>query len=127
MSPNTPNYDAGENRFVRHDTLESDNAGADALTAHAGGGQASALQLAGGINRITVVATAGDSVKLPVAAAGGTVTVINADTTDSLNVFPATGDTINALGANAAFALVAGKSVTYSAAGALIWYGNLTA
>lgn len=127
MSPNTPNYDAGENRFVRHDTLESDNAGADTLTAHAGGGQASALQLVAGINRVTVVATAGDSVKLPLATAGGTCTVINADSTESLNVFPATGDTINALGANAAFALAAGKTVIFSAAGALFWYGDLTA
>jgi hypothetical protein len=125
--PNQPTYDASENRYVRHDTLESDHAGADALTAHAGGGQANALQLAAGINRITVVATAGDSVKLPLAAAGGTVTVINADSTDSLNVFPFLGDTINALGANAAFALAAGKTVTFSAAGALFFYGNLTA
>jgi hypothetical protein len=127
MSPNTPSYDAGENRFVRHDTLESDNAGADTLTAHAGGGQAAALQLVQGINRVTVVATAGDSVKLPAAAAGVTVTVINADSTDSMNVFPFLGDAINALGANAAFALAAGKSVTFSAAGAGFFYGNLTA
>lgn len=127
MSPNTPNYDAGENRYVRHDTLESDNAGVDALTAHAGGTQAAALQLAAGINRVTVVATAGDSVKLPLAAAGVSVTVINADSTDSLNVFPFLGDTINALGANAAFALAAGKTVTFVAAGALFFSGNLTA
>ena len=46
---------------------------ADTLTAFAGGGQASALALTAQINRVTTVATAGDSVKLPAATAGAQV------------------------------------------------------
>ena len=124
--PNTPTYNSDENRFVRHDTLEQDLAtSADALTALAGGAQAG-LALVNGINRVTVVATIGDSCQLPLAAAGGHVIVINGSAT-SMNVFPQTGDNINALAANAAFALAAGKSVEFCAAGPLHWSANLTA
>jgi hypothetical protein len=124
--PNTPSYSQPENRFVRHDTLESDNAGADGLTAFPTGGQAGALPLAKGINRVTVVGTAGDSVLLPPASAGGSCHVINATAT-SLNVFPSLGDAINAIAANGAFALAGGKTITFLAAGAGFWGGNLTA
>lgn len=80
----------------------------DALTAHAGGGQASALLLTSSINRVTVVATAGDSVRLPAAQPGMKIYIINSDSSDSMDVFPATGETINAVAANGAFAMAAG-------------------
>lgn len=82
----------------------------NAITAHSGGGQANAVQLSAQINRVTVVAVAADSVKLPSAKAGVWVVVIN-DGANSLNIFPATGEQIDALGANAAYALAAGKRV----------------
>jgi hypothetical protein len=106
--------------------------GADALTAHAGGGQANALQLAAVVNRVTTAASAGDSVKL--VATSGVVagqcieqTVINAAAANSVNVYPATGDQINALGANAAFSLAAGKTATFFSTVAGQWHSILSA
>lgn len=100
---------------------------ANALTAHAGGGQASALQLAKGINRVTVVATAGDSVKLPAAVAGMHVVVINADAADAMDCFPASGESINALSADTALSIAANKTVAFFCAVAGIWNSIVTA
>jgi hypothetical protein len=99
----------------------------DLLTAHAGGGQTSALQLAAAINRITTVATGNDSVKLPISVAGLDVVVINAASANSLNVFGQTGDIINALSANTAFAVAAGKTCTFYCCTAGQWHSILSA
>lgn len=48
-----------------------------ALTAHAGGGQTNAVALKSGVNNVTVVASAADSLKLPVCKAGRLVIVLN--------------------------------------------------
>lgn len=48
-----------------------------ALTATAGGGQASATQLINGVNEVSTVASASDSVQLPAAIAGSIVLVAN--------------------------------------------------
>ena len=91
----------------------------DTLTAHSGGGQTNALALTGIMNRITTVAAGGDSVVLPVSLAGMEITVINAAASNSMNVFPsaadnaAAGGKINALSANAAFAVAAGKTAVF--------------
>src|SRR5687768_12278230 len=77
----------------------------NAITAFAGGGQASGYQLTAGISRVTTVATAGDSVKMHKAKAGLAVIVINAAAANSMDVFPASGDAINAIAANGAFAI----------------------
>jgi hypothetical protein len=78
-------------------------------------------------NRITTGAT-NDSVALPLAAVGMNMVVINA-TANSLNVFPVNGgsDSINALAANAAFALAAGKVVTFYCANLTQWHTMLSA
>src|SRR2546423_1177381 len=68
------------------------------LTAFAGGGQASATALTAGINRVTTVASAGDSVKLPTSAAGMAVTVINQGA-NPLQAFGTGTDTINGIAA----------------------------
>lgn len=99
----------------------------DALTAHAGGGQAAALQLTTVMNRVTTVATAADSVRLPASAGGMQITVINAAAANALNVFPATGDQINVLGANNAFSLAAGKVATFYCTVAGQWHSILSA
>ena len=62
-----------------------------AITAHAGGGQASAYQITKRGNQLTTVATAGDSVKLPAALAGRSGYILNTQTA-SANVFPASGE-----------------------------------
>ena len=99
----------------------------NAITAFAGGGQASGVLLNSVINRITTVATVADSVKLPVAAAGLLITVYNAAAANSLNVFPNTSDAINALAANTAFALPAGKNSTFGSAVNGQWHAILSA
>jgi hypothetical protein len=96
------------------------------LVARAGGGQANATFLPADINRVTTVATIADSVKLPKAVPGLDVTVYNA-AANSMNVFPATGDAINALAANAAFAVAGGKNVQFGCAVAGTWHAILSA
>jgi hypothetical protein len=99
---------------------------ADSLTALAGGGQAGATPIATSIARFTTVTTAGDSALLPVSLAGMEVTVVNAGA-NSMNVFPATGEAINALAANAAFAVAAGKTASFYCTAAGRWHTILSA
>lgn len=82
------------------------------ITAFAGGGQGSAVQLTSTVNNITTVATAGDSVKLPEAIAGLVVIVQN-NGANAADVFPATGETINGGSANAAVSLPAGARMEF--------------
>jgi hypothetical protein len=96
------------------------------IVAFAGGGQANATVLPADINRVSTVATAADSTKLPKAVPGLDVTVYNAGA-NSMNVFPLTGDNINALAANAAFAVAAGKNVQFGCAVAGTWHAILSA
>ena len=76
--------------------------------------------------RFTVVATIADSGVLPVSVAGMNITVINA-AANSMNVFPASGDQINALGVNAAFALAGAKVATFYSTVAGQWHSILSA
>ena len=98
----------------------------DALTAFAGGGQASATQITAMNARVTTVVTIGDSAKLPFALPGLYITVINA-AANSMNVFPSTGDGINALAANAAYAVAGGKVVSFICTVKGTWYALLSA
>ena len=75
----------------------------DGITAFSGGGQGSATPLTKAINRVSTAAAPGDSVLLPAALAGEQITVINGDASNSISVFPASGEQINALGANNAY------------------------
>jgi len=90
------------------------------VTAVAGGGQSAKPTVSATVTRVTTVATTADSVTLPAAAPGLRYKVINKGA-NSLNVFPLSGDAINALGANTAFALAATKSVEFISAAAGIW------
>lgn len=99
----------------------------DNLTAKAGGGQANALLMTAAINRITTVASSGDSVKLPASLAGLDVVVINAAAANAMNVFGQTGDIINALSANSAFSVAANKVATFYCTTAGQWHSILTA
>jgi hypothetical protein len=89
-----------------------DDSYANGLAALAGGGQAGATLIAATKNRFTTIANTGDSALLPVAAPGLHYYVRNAGT-NSMNVFPNTGDAINGAGANTAFALAAGKMALF--------------
>lgn len=97
------------------------------ITAFAGGGQASAVALTADFNRVTTVATGNDSVKLPAATAGKQVVVVNAAAANSMNVYPVSGEAINALSANAAFAMAANKTALFTCIVAGTWNAILTA
>ena len=99
----------------------------NAVTAFAGGGQTSAVQIADGITRVTTVASAADSVKLPLAKAGTIVLVINAAAANAVAIFPATGDVINALSANASISVAANKTIYFVCAVDGTWNSILTA
>lgn len=96
------------------------------LTALAGGGQSGATVLTGDINVVSTVASAADSVQLPVAEAGREVSVVNSSA-NSMAVFPALGDKINALSANASLAVAAGKTATFLSAASLQWFALVSA
>ena len=93
----------------------------DGLVAHASGGQANATPITASMARFSTVATAGDSSLLPVSRPGMNIVVTNAGVA-SMNVFPTGTDAINALGASAAFALGAGKSVSFICYTAAQWH-----
>jgi hypothetical protein len=96
------------------------------ITAFAGGGQASGTLIGATINRVTTVATIGDSLKLPLAAPGLSITVSNA-TSNSLNLFPGVGDAINGAAANAAYAIAGTKTAVFTSAVAGFWHAVLSA
>lgn len=85
------------------------------ITAFAGGGQTGAIQLNYGLNQVTVVATAADSVKLPACSIGAIVYVTNDDSTDAMTVYGMTGrtDTINGTAGATGVSQVAGSHALY--------------
>lgn len=94
----------------------------DAITAHAGGGQSSAVPLVSEYNNVTVVANIGDSVVLPVVSAnliGMRIVVVNHGA-NSMNVFPAVGQDASA-GANTAIAVAAAGGATFVCNTATTW------
>lgn len=102
----------------------------EGVTAAAGGGQTNATQLTGVAANVTVVATAADSVKLPLAVAGAVYYLQNSDSTDSMQVFGAGTDTINNVATATGVAQAAGKSAVYFctvSAPAGKWFRNLSA
>ena len=76
----------------------------DALTANAGATQGTGTPITAAIAGFSTVAGAGNSGTLPVSKTGMVITVIN-ETGTSMNVFPAVGEKINVLAANAAIAV----------------------
>ena len=93
----------------------------DGLTAHAGGGQASALQLTSEINRITTVGTAGDSVRLPASFVGADVMIINHGTLP-IQVYGAGTDTIDDVATATGVSQMANSTVLYFCTTAGAWY-----
>jgi hypothetical protein len=91
------------------------------ITAYAGGGQTNATLLTAQFNKVTVVVTAADSVKLPqisavpntLGAVGSSVIVRNADSADSLQVFGSGTDTINDVATGTGVAVAAGKTAIF--------------
>jgi hypothetical protein len=101
----------------------------DALTAHAGGGQSSALALDAtkAMHRIATVATAADSVKLPAAVVGAVHLVINDAASNAMQVFGTGSDTVNGAASGTGVSHAAGKAAMYVCASAGKWYRLLSA
>ena len=78
-----------------------------------------------GTNEFTTVA-ASSGARLPSPEQGEFIFVANAGA-NALSVYPATGHSINALAANAAFSLAVGKNALFWAATASKWYAILSA
>lgn len=97
------------------------------IVAAAGGGQADAVVLKDqAFNRVTTVATAADSVKLPAGVNGKFLWVVNSGA-NSMDVFPSTGETINALAADAAYAMAAGTRAMFFCPVNGAWFSVLSA
>lgn len=88
--------------------------------------QAGATALTGQINNISTVTTAGDGVRLPTSVAGRIVWIIN-PTANSVQVYGASTDTINAVATGTGVAQAAGKTAAYVCAVAGAWYRLLSA
>lgn len=93
-----------------------------AAVSAAGTTQGTATGLVSNINNVTVVATGATGVRLPTAVAGMRILIRNSDSADTLSIYPATGGTINALSANAAFTLAAGSTIELMATTTTQWY-----
>jgi hypothetical protein len=101
----------------------------NAMTAAAGGGQqaSGASLITAQHARVTTVATAADSVTLPAAKARKVVVVTNAAAANSMNVFPALGDAIDAGAVNISKAVAAGKTAVFYCAADGLWSSILSA
>jgi hypothetical protein len=105
--------------YIETTGLNVDSA-TNAITAFATGGIASATALTTNFNRISVCATAGDSVKLPIAKLGKVVEVYN-DGVAACDVFAIDGSQINALGSGVAVRIPAGASKVFVGGNATAW------
>jgi hypothetical protein len=99
---------------------------ANAVTAFAGGGQGSATPLTKLINRVSTVATQGDSVRLPASAAGLAITIINAGA-QAMQVFGAGTDTINGVATATGVSQGINTTAVYECTAAGNWIVPVTA
>jgi hypothetical protein len=96
----------------------------NSITAGSTQTQAGATAMTTGYNRVTASGTDGDGVKLPTAAEGLIVHVVNDDSAQTIKIWPATSDAVDGGSANAVDANVLGfgESRTYFAVDATNWY-----
>jgi len=98
------------------------------ITALAGGGRSSSTPvLVLGLNVVTTVATAADSVVLPSAVAGSVVYLLNADSADAVQVFANASDTINGTAGATGVSYAAAKRVLFLAVDNGVWIANVLA
>lgn len=108
-------YAGGNTAYPVDSWLVAESAVNAAVASAAGGGQTNATALAATANIVTTVASANDSVKLPLAKKGMRIFVYNAHATNSMQVFGSGVDTINAVATATGVAQAAGKGATYYA------------
>lgn len=106
------------------DELIQNFSAATSITAHAAGGQAAAVLLTASINRVTVVATSGDSVKLPPGYAGDMVTVINTGV-NPCQVYGSGTDTINGVATGTGVSQPINSADTYWCPAVGVWFAEV--
>lgn len=117
-TPKVPNR-IGELKYPALSNVET------GITAHAGGNQTSAYALTAQINVVSTVASANDSVALPkivgtpdVFGSVGTIVFVgNAAASNSMQVYGASPDTVNAVATGTGVAVAAGVNVWFAATG----------
>lgn len=97
----------------------------DNITASVSSDQAGGVPIRYKNSRITTVGTIGDSVTLPFGQEGMSLIIVNSGA-NSADIFPATGQIINAGAADAALALAAAARVRLEYTGGR-WFSNLSA
>ncbi len=97
---------------------------APAVTAHAGGGQASATALTHSFSNITVVASSADSVKLP-ASTVGRVMVVSNQGANSAQIFGTDPDTINGVATGTGISIPVGAIFVFTCAVVGNWLQNV--
>lgn len=95
--------------------------GQDTITAHSGGGKANAFPLKYGLNRITVVAAAADSVLMPFATPGAVVFIIQDAAANSATVFGQGTDTIDGVATATGNPMAAAKRAVFTCETAGAW------
>ena len=108
-------YAGGNTAYPVDSWLVAESAVNAAVASAAGGGQTNATALAATANIVTTVASANDSVKLPLAQKGMKILVHNGHASNSMQVFGAGVDTINGVATATGVAQAAGKSALYYA------------
>jgi hypothetical protein len=93
---------------------------ADGVVAFAGGGQANATQLTAELNKVTTVASPGDSVKLPASAPGLTIININKGAA-AMQVFGLGADIIDDSPSATGVSQMRNSTVIYSCTTAGVW------
>lgn len=91
------------------------------VTAHSGGGQASATLLTGALNTVVTVAADGDSVKLPPAVAGQAIVITNGNVLHSIQVFGSGTDVINGVATAIGVPQLPDVSTTYYSTTNGVW------
>ena len=106
------------------DLLDNAISATDSITSGTTQTQAGAAALTSRFNRVTIHANVNDGVKLPSAVSGISVTILNDTVTADLQVWPATGDAIEAAAVDAVGVtkIANGVATTYNAADATTWY-----
>jgi len=99
------------------------------ITANAGGGQASGVQLVAGktVHEVTTVTTAADSVKLPPATGSGAWHFVKNSGANSVQVFGTSPDTIDGVATGTGVAIAAGKARLFIDTAAGKWQSLLGA
>lgn len=99
------------------------------ITATGNASQASAYQITANHSQFTVVTSTNNSAKLPLAsqAPHGLYIVINDDAADNLNLYPGSGDSINALAADAAIVIPYGAGAYIARGSDTKWVAIKTA